>query len=145
MSEDQIIAQRKEKLARLRASGVEPYPARVQRTHTTQEAVDLLGDSSDPNAVVTVTGRVTATRHMGKATFLDLRDGSGRIQVYVKQESVGIKAYDRLLHQIDLGDFLGVTGTLFQTKTGEPTVEARGFTLLAKALRPPPEKWHGLQ
>jgi lysyl-tRNA synthetase class 2 len=82
---------------------------------------------------------------MGKATFLDLRDGSGRIQAYAKQESIGVEPYDMLLHQIDLGDFLGVSGMLFRTKTGEPTVEAQSFTILAKALRPPPEKWHGLQ
>ena len=132
-----------EKLERLRAAGVDPYPARVLRTHAAQEAAALV-DQSTNTASVTVTGRVTAMRHMGKATFLDLRDGSGRIQVYAKQESIGVEPYDMLLHQIDLGDFLGVTGTLFRTKTGEPTVEAQSFALLTKALRPPPEKWHGL-
>ena len=81
---------------------------------------------------------------MGKASFLDLLDGSGRLQVYVKQETVGADAY-QLLKDIDLGDFLGVTGHVFRTKTGEPTVEAHEMTVLAKALRPPPEKWHGLQ
>jgi lysyl-tRNA synthetase class 2 len=144
VSEEELIAQRKEKLGRLRAAGVDPYPARVRRTHTAQDAAAVVDESTSIGAV-TVTGRVTATRHMGKATFLDLRDGSGRIQVYAKQESIGVGAYDMLLHDIDLGDFLGVTGTLFRTKTGEPTVEAQSFTVLTKALRPPPEKWHGLQ
>ncbi len=144
MGEEEIIALRKEKLERLRSGGVDAYPARVERTHTAEEAAGLLTNSDGPESVVTVTGRITASRHMGKATFLDLRDGSGRIQVYAKQESIGVAPYEMLLHQIDLGDFLGVTGTMFRTKTGEPTVEARSFTLLAKALRPPPEKWHGL-
>lgn len=144
MSEEELIAQRKEKLERLRAAGVDPYPARVQRTHSAQDAAALVDQSTDTGPV-TVTGRVTAMRHMGKATFLDLRDGSGRIQVYAKQESIGVEPYDMLLHQIDLGDFLGFSGMLFRTKTGEPTVEAQSFTILAKALRPPPEKWHGLQ
>jgi lysyl-tRNA synthetase class 2 len=144
VSEEELIAQRKEKLERLRAAGVDPYPARVQRTHSAQDAAALVDQSTDTGPV-TVTGRVTAMRHMGKATFLDLRDGSGRIQAYAKQESIGVEPYDMLLHQIDLGDFLGVSGMLFRTKTGEPTVEAQSFTILAKALRPPPEKWHGLQ
>ncbi len=144
MGEEEILAPRREKLERLRSSGIDPYPPRAVRTHTTQEAIDLLGESSVPSPVVTVAGRVMATRRMGRATFLDLRDGSGRIQVYAKQESLGVQPYESLLHDTDLGDFLGVTGTVFRTKTGEPTVEAQSFTLLAKALRPPPEKWHGL-
>jgi len=145
MAEEEIIAPRRQKLERLRSRGVDPYPARAERTHTAQEAVDLLGDSVDSPGVVSVAGRVTAFRRMGKAAFLDLRDGSGRIQAYFKQESVGVQPYEMLLHEIDLGDFLGVTGTLFRTKTGEPSIEARTFTLLTKSLRPPPEKWHGLQ
>jgi lysyl-tRNA synthetase class 2 len=83
-------------------------------------------------------------RRMGKAAFLDLRDSSGRIQVYSKQESLGVEPYELLHQAVDLGDFLGVTGSLFHTKTGEPTIEAQSYTVLAKALRPPPEKWHGL-
>jgi len=145
MAEEEIIAPRRQKLERLRSRGVDPYPACVQRTHTAQEAVDLLGDSAASPDVVSVAGRVTAFRRMGKAAFLDLRDGSGRIQAYFKQESVGVQSYEMLLHEVDLGDFLGVTGTLFRTKTDEPSIEARTFTLLTKALRPPPEKWHGLQ
>ena len=145
MGEEEFIALRKEKLERLRARGVEPYPARFARTHSAEEAVSLLEGGELPAGPVTVAGRVVATRHMGRATFVDLRDGSGRIQTYLKEENIGREAYQALLRDIDLGDFLGVSGTLFRTKTGEPSVEAREFTLLAKALRPPPEKWHGLQ
>ncbi len=143
MGEEEIVALRKEKLERLRSSGVDPYPARFHRTHTAQQAAALPDSAAARDQPVAVAGRVTAMRHMGKATFVDLRDGSGRIQAYVKQESVGVPAYD-MLREIDLGDFLGVTGTPFRTKTGEPTVEAHALTVLAKALRPPPEKWHGL-
>jgi len=145
MSEEEIIALRRHKLERLRSRGIDPYPVRVQRTHSAKAAVDLIAASADSHEVVTVAGRVTAFRRMGKAAFLDLRDGSGRIQAYFKQERIGVEPYEMLLHDIDLGDFLGVTGTLFHTKSGEPTIEAQTFTLLTKALRPPPEKWHGLQ
>ena len=145
MGEEDIIALRKEKLERLRSRGIDPYPARFRRTHSAGDAVAVLGDGDSSPDTVTVAGRVTAIRQMGKATFVDLRDGSGRIQTYLKRDAIGEQAYETLLHDIDLGDFLGVTGTLFRTKTGEPTVQAQAFTVLAKALRPPPEKWHGLQ
>jgi lysyl-tRNA synthetase class 2 len=143
MSEDELIAQRKEKLAQMRARGIDPYPPRFSRTHTAAEATALTpDDGAGPD--VTVAGRIMAMRGMGKASFADLRDGSGRIQAYFKQETIGPEAYG-ILKEIDLADFLGLTGHLFRTKTGEPTIEVREFTILAKALRPPPEKWHGLQ
>jgi len=145
MGEDEIVALRREKLEKIRSNGIDPYPARVQRSHNAKEAVELLDRSSDAQEIVSVVGRVTAMRRMGRASFLDLKDGSGRIQAYLKQETLGVEDYDRLLHTIDLGDFLGVKGSLFRTKTGEPTIEATVVTVLAKALRPPPEKWHGLQ
>lgn len=143
MSEEEIIALRKEKLQRLRDRGIDPYPHRVERSHTAQEALDLLGDSAQVDGKVSIAGRITAMRRMGKASFLDLRDDTNRIQVYIKKESVGADAYD-LLKDIDIGDFLGVTGTPFRTKTDEPSVEAESFVILAKALRAPPEKWHGV-
>ena len=144
MSEDEIIALRRTKLERIRSRGADPYPTRFHRTHTAQEATGLLQDDSTPEDTVVVAGRITAMRQMGKATFLDLRDGSGRIQAYLKQETLGPQTYDTL-RDIDLGDILGVSGTLFRTRTGEPTVQVHSLTLLAKALRLPPEKWHGLQ
>jgi len=144
MSEEEIIALRKEKLERIRERGIDPYPARTSRTHTAQEALDLLGDADQNSETVSLAGRIISARKMGKASFLDLRDGTARIQVYVKSENVGVDAYE-LLHDIDVGDFLNVTGTLFRTRTKEPTVAVAEFTLLAKALRALPEKWHGLQ
>ena len=144
MGEEEIIALRTAKLERLRSRGIDPYPARFRLSHTAQKAVELLEGREESSDPVTVAGRITAMRQMGKATFIDLRDGSGRIQTYVKQDVVGAEAYETL-RDIDLGDFLGVRGPLFRTKTGEPTVQAGELTLLAKALRAPPEKWHGLQ
>jgi len=144
MGEDEIIALRREKLEKLRSSGLDPYPARTHRTHTAKEAADLL-DTAEPHQHIAVAGRVTAMRRMGKASFIDLRDATGKIQAYFKEESLGVLPYETLLHSVDLGDFVGVSGAIFRTKTGEPTIEAESFTVLAKALRPPPEKWHGLQ
>jgi len=144
MGEEEIIALRTAKLERLRSRGIDPYPARFHPSHTAQQAVELLEGREESPDPVTVAGRITAMRQMGKATFIDLRDGSGRIQTYVKQDVVGAEAYETL-RDIDLGDFLGVRGPLFRTKTGEPTVQVGELTLLAKALRAPPEKWHGLQ
>jgi lysyl-tRNA synthetase class 2 len=145
MGEQEIIQQRQVKLERLRQRGIDPYPAHFRRTHTAKEASALLeGSQAPPENPVTVSGRVNAMRDMGKATFIDLRDSTGRIQTYHRQSHLGPDAYEGL-KDIDLGDILGVTGTLFRTRTGEITIEAHSYTLLAKALRPPPEKWHGLQ
>lgn len=139
---------RREKLERLRTQGVDPYPPRFRRTHTAQQAVEAFLEWEKTKPVeqapeVTVAGRLTAMRDMGKATFVDLRDGSGRIQVYLKSDVLGAAAY-AMLEDIDLGDFLGARGRLFRTRAGEVTVEAAEYAVLAKSLRPLPEKWHGL-
>src|SRR3989304_2630638 len=144
MGEKEIIALRTAKLERLRSRGIDPYPARFRPSHTTQQAVSLLEGRDQSPDPVTVAGRVTAMRQMGKATFVDLRDGSGRIQTYLKEDVLGAETYETL-RDLDLGDFLGVRGPLFRTKTGEPTLQVEELTVLAKALRAPPEKWHGLQ
>jgi len=147
--EDELIQLRREKLARLRARGVDPYPARVARTHATVDAAAALegweagGGAGDPPSVA-VAGRIVSRREMGKASFVDLRDGSGRIQCYLKRDVVGEEAYDDLA-DLDLGDFALVSGPLFRTRTQEITVEARSYQVIAKALRPPPEKWHGVE
>src|SRR4051812_12211537 len=147
--EDELIQQRREKLARLRERGIDPYPARVARTNTAAEAKaafeawEAAGSGGDP-PVVSVAGRVVALRDMGKASFLDVRDGSDRIQCYVKKDIVGEEAYASLADVV-LGDFLSVSGKLFRTRTQEITVEAQSYEIVTKALRPPPEKWHGVE
>jgi lysyl-tRNA synthetase class 2 len=143
---ERISKQRLEKLERLKARGINPYPYGYHRTHTALEAVNLLkqheesGQTSAP--IVTGAGRITARRNMGKISFMDLRDGSGKIQLLfgdlLKPDQ------NELLKEIDIGDIIGATGRLFRTKTSEPTIAVSDFTLLAKSLQPLPEKWHGL-
>ncbi len=146
---DRISEPRQEKLKNIRAKGINPYPNTFHRTHTTREAVELLKKSEDAKQaagpVVTVAGRVIAKRGMGKVSFIDLRDGSGKIQLLFRdvRESLSEAQMD-LFKEIDIGDIVGAAGSLFRTRTGEPTVSVTGFTLLSKAMQPLPEKWHGL-
>ncbi|MCL4232023.1 MAG: lysine--tRNA ligase [Dehalococcoidia bacterium] len=145
---DELTAQRLAKLQQLRANGMDPYPPRVTRSHTAAEATaiaeSLPADSTEAAAgPVDIAGRVVARRDMGKATFVDLQDGSGRIQVLLRQNQLGDELYDAL-RLVDLGDFIGVHGVPMRTRTGQPTVGARTWAMLAKALHAPPEKYHGL-
>jgi len=147
--EDELIQLRNEKLRRLRERGTDAYPARAARTHDSVAAKAAFerweADGSQGEAPsASVAGRITAMRDMGKASFLDVTDGSGRIQCYVKKDVIGETAYAGLA-ELDLGDFLSVTGPLFRTRTQEITVEARSYQVLTKTLRPPPEKWHGVE
>ena len=145
---DEYFQIRAEKLERLREQGVDPFPARYPRTHTIAQALALLARWSvrgrpARERMVSVAGRVTGVRDMGRVAFLDLRDGTGQMQAQLRRDVAG-DDFD-LLKSLDLGDFLGVRGRLIHTRTGEPTVEARSATMLGKALRPPPDKRHGLQ
>ena len=145
---DEHFQIRLEKLNDLQSEGIDPYPPRYERTHTAQEAASFFKEQeelSGPDCKtegVSIAGRIVAMRRMGKASFAALQDGSGRMQVFFKQDIAG-DSY-QLLKSLDLGDFLGARGPLFRTRSGEITVEAHGFQLLSKALRPLPEKWHGL-
>ena len=148
-TEAELIAQRLEK-RKLLLRDVDPYPARVERTHTAAEAVAAFEEAGEPDpdaegsepVVATVVGRVTAQRVMGKAAFLDVRDGSGRIQLHFRRDVLG-EAFDGL-KLVDLGDFLEASGVLFRTRTDEVTVAVASWRVITKALRPLPEKWHGL-
>lgn len=142
------VRQRMLKLERIRERGIEPYPARAHRTHTTSEALVAFEEaeaSGNDAPTVQVAGRLRAIRVMGKSTFAHIEDGSGRIQIYFKQDDFGEELYEIFKREIDLGDFIGVEGYLFRTRTGEVTVHAESFELLTKALHPLPEKWHGLK
>jgi len=144
---DRITQQRREKLERLRAGGIDPYPHRYQRSHTTQEAVALLEQSEAGRTVekqVSVAGRIMAIRRMGKGTFADIRDGSGKIQLLFQDIDKFPTEQNQLFKELDIGDFIGVAGQVLRTRTGEPTIGVKHFTLLAKSLQPLPEKWHGL-
>ena len=145
--ENQIIAERRTKLAELRAGGT-PFPNDFRREHLAADlhrAYDSLSkEELEPKAVpVAVAGRMMLKRVMGKASFATLQDMTEQIQVYVSNDVTGAEAHEAFKH-LDLGDILGVEGTLFKTRTGELTVNARRVRLLAKSLRPLPEKFHGL-
>ena len=140
--------QRKEKLQTLRDLGLSPYGTRYDVTHTVQQllasyetkAKEELENNHIPCKIA---GRIVAIRRFGKAGFASLQDGGDRLQVYLKKDLLGDESY-QLCQELDLGDWIGVDGRLFRTKTDELTVEVQSFTFLAKGLRPLPEKWHGL-
>jgi lysyl-tRNA synthetase class 2 len=134
-----LIEQRKAKLAALKAKGIDPFKNKFTPTESCKEARDNYAEGRE----VAVAGRVTAHRDMGKSMFIDVRDQSGRIQVYAQKNALGDEQFD-IFRQLDLGDFMGARGKLFTTKTGEISIKLESFVILSKALRPPPEKWHGL-
>src|SRR5213594_5161570 len=138
--ENELIALRRKKLDALRAKGVEPFGSAFDVSGSIAEVREQFKEGETLRAA----GRIMAHRDMGKSHFLDLRDATGRIQIYIHAKEVGPELID-LFRLLDMGDLIGVEGTCFLTKSGEPTVKVRTFRLLAKALRPLPEKWHGLQ
>ncbi|PYJ34132.1 MAG: lysine--tRNA ligase [Verrucomicrobia bacterium] len=138
--ENELIALRRKKLEALRAKGIDPFGSRFEASGSIAE---VRGQFKEGEAV-RAAGRIMAHRDMGKSHFLDVRDATGRIQIYIHAKEVGPELMD-LFRLLDIGDFIGVEGTCFVTKSGEPTLKVRTFQLLAKALRPMPEKWHGLQ
>lgn len=145
---DALSEGRIQKIEALRARGIDPYPARCERSHTNCEAVELFARLEQSGTVesgpeVSVAGRMTAARHMGKLSFLDLRDGTGRIQVSFRSDMLSPEMF-QFVRDLDIGDFIGVRGKLFRTRTSEITVQALSCTLLSKALHSLPEKWHGL-
>jgi len=140
-----LVEQRKTKLASLRDRGIDPFKNKFAPDRRCDEARSDFDKGGLPEgARVSVAGRITAHRDMGKSIFIDVRDQSGRVQVYAQKQALGDAQFDIFKH-LDLGDFLGVTGTMFRTKTNEPSIKLEAFTILAKALRPPPAKWHGLE
>jgi lysyl-tRNA synthetase class 2 len=143
-----LIAQRRQKLAAIRELGYDPYPLKFAYTHTISSLVATFSartaeELEKNRASVAACGRMILQRLHGKAGFAHISDGNERIQIYVRQDSVGEKGY-QLFKLLDIGDIIGVAGYLFRTKTGELTIFAENLTLLAKALLPLPEKWHGL-
>ena len=134
-----LIEQRKTKLAGLRAKGINPFANKFKPTGGCGDARKDYVEGRP----VSIAGRITAHRDMGKSQFIDLKDQTGRVQVYAQKQALGDEQFDIFKH-LDLGDFIGVNGTMFTTKMGEISVKLDSFVVLAKALRPPPEKWHGL-
>ena len=142
MTHDQH-AVRRQKLAELRAGGTDPFRAEFSPTHFSAEAIAAHRDGQDNAVAVAVAGRLVTIRDMGKSQFVKILDQQGEIQLYLKKDVLGDAAYGSF-KKLDLGDIVGARGTLFKTKTGEITVRVESYCLLAKSLRPLPEKWHGL-
>src|SRR5690242_20177640 len=160
-----LIEQRRTNLAKLDAKGINPFANKFTPTIGCGEArAKYVAKERKDGDHVEIAGRITAHRDMGKSQFMDLKDGGtsytsphlspirdsqssslqGRIQIYAQKQTLGDEQFDIFKH-LDLGDFIGVKGEMFTTKTGEPSVKITSFTILTKALRPPPAKWHGLE
>ena len=135
---------RLQRLHKLREKGIDPYPNRVERTHTIADVLEHFNEWQGEQGDFTLTGRIRLMRDMGKAAFAQIEDGTGRIQVFFRINDLGEDAY-KTLKLLDIGDFVQVRGYLFVTKTGERTLHVRSYRLLAKGLRPLPEKYHGLE
>ncbi len=136
-------AVRRQKLADLRATGFDPFRASFAPTHFSGDALKAYVEGQDNAVHVAVAGRLVVIRDMGKSQFVKILDQQGQIQLYLKKDVVGEEAYTAF-KKLDLGDIIGAKGTLFKTKTGEVTVRVESYLLVAKSLRPLPEKWHGL-
>lgn len=143
---EDLVFQRRTKLTSFRAAGVNPFPARFDGMH---RAADVLSKNASlppgghAEETVTVAGRVMTRRDMGKTIFAHLQDLSGKVQIYLKKDELG-EAFASFQNGVDLGDIVGASGFLFRTRTGEITLHVKSWTLLSKALRPPPEKFHGM-
>jgi lysyl-tRNA synthetase class 2 len=137
---NELLRQRRAKLNAIRDGGVYPYGEAFKVT----SSIKALKDSFAEGAEVTLAGRIMACREHGKSRFYDLKDSSGKIQIYVKEDIVGAKDY-AFMNNLDIGDIVGVKGETFKTRTGESTVKIVEMKILAKSLKPLPEKWHGLK
>ncbi|HLF54756.1 MAG TPA: OB-fold nucleic acid binding domain-containing protein, partial [Candidatus Nanoarchaeia archaeon] len=145
-TEEELIAERKRKREELLQKGINPYPYRYEPTHKSIDVSSKYAGLKPEDATgdaVKVAGRIVGLRRLGKATFMHILDEKGKLQIYYKFDDIP-KIYD-LLKLTDVGDWIGVEGTIFKTSTGEITVKATNFEVLCKSLRPLPEKWHGLK
>ncbi len=137
----ELMKMRLEKRAKLLEQGIDPYGGRFEVSETIAEA------RQNPQAEreVCLAGRIVSHRDMGKSMFCDLKDSTGRIQIYVQKKVLADQSFDLFKHFVDIGDIIGVTGKLFTTHAGELTVRVESFTLLSKAIRPLPKEWYGIK
>jgi len=144
----ELTQQRIRKLEALKKEGIDPFPNNFRVTHTSLDLQEAFGSMSDEELKTVegrfcLAGRIVAIRDFGKASFIHIQDRMGRIQAYIQKNAVGDQAF-QFFKTIDIGDFIGLEGKVFRTKTGELTIQVETFRLLVKSLRPLPEKWHGL-
>ena len=142
---DEIRKNRIKKSERLRVMGMDPYPISTDRTHSCREALEKFESISESGEEITLVGRIRSVRTHGKASFMNIEDGTRSIQIFLKEDSLGEKGYEFYLENFDVGDFVQAKGTLFLTKREERTLEVRDLKILSKSIRPLPEKWHGLK
>ncbi|MDR6227078.1 lysine--tRNA ligase [Desmospora profundinema] len=147
--QNELLRIRREKMDSLRERGIDPFGRKFERSHTAREILDAFDAFSkeeieEKGQSVVIAGRLVAKRKQGKASFAHLQDQSGRIQIYVRKDQVGEEQYETFT-TADLGDWLGISGTVFKTNRGETSVKAASVTFLSKSLRPLPEKFHGLK
>jgi lysyl-tRNA synthetase class 2 len=140
---ERITEQRLDSLSRIRARGIDPYPHSYHPSHTIREAITLFEQQGESSQDISLAGRIMSKRSIGKMSFLDIRDSSGKIQLSLRYDLLGRERYE-FLQDIDIGDIIGAKGKLFRTKAGELTLGVSDFAMLCKSLRPLPEKWHGL-
>lgn len=144
MALEEIRDERLKKLELLKKKGIDPYPAETSRTHSVIETLSKFNTFSKSKKKIILAGRIMARREHGGSTFLDLADGGDKIQLFLKKDVLG-EAYDFFSETADVGDIIEAEGILFKTKKEEKTLEVGRWKMLAKSLRPLPEKWHGLQ
>jgi len=141
ISESDLVKQRKIKLQSIKEKNIDPYGDRFEIS----KSIAFLREGFAEGESARIAGRIMATREHGKSAFLDIKDESAKIQIYLKESVIGKDTYEFLKKSLDIGDIVGVKGECFKTRTGEPTIKALEVTILAKSLRPLPEKWHGLK
>lgn len=145
----ELLQVRHDKMNKLREWGIDPFGKKFEQTHHVQDIISRFGGKTKEELeseahTVTIAGRLMAKREMGKASFAQVLDRTGQIQIYIRQDGVGEETY-KVFELCDIGDLVGVTGVVFKTKTGELSVKASEFVFLTKSLRPLPEKYHGLR
>lgn len=140
----EYLAHRREKLKKLKEKGLDPYPYKFEKTHSTEEILNNFEKLEKEQKEVKIAGRIISLRGHGKSVFFHIQDGYGKIQIYLKSDEVGKEKFEEF-DLFDIGDFIGVVGIVFVTKKGEKSIRASDFVMLSKSLRPLPEKWHGLQ
>jgi len=148
--ENELIIHRKNKIEELKTLGINPYPNDFKPTHSIEDIRKKYGDKGNEELEcqqdeVQIAGRIITVRVMGKTTFAHIQDFSGKMQIMVRENDLGESNYSIFKKLLDIGDFIGLKGKLFRTKTGELTIWGKDFKLLTKSLRPLPEKWHGLK
>lgn len=145
MAIEEIRKNRIKRLERLRILGIDPYPISANRTHSCKEALDKFSVLAESGEEISLVGRIRSVRTHGKASFMNIEDGTTSIQIFLRENILGEKGYEFCLENFDVGDFVQAKGTLFITKREEKTLEIRDLKILSKSIRPLPEKWYGLK